>query len=231
MTTRANAPSKPSVIAIDGPAGAGKSTVARRVADALGYLYIDTGAMYRAATWLVLEDNINPADTDAVVKEVSAARIELRQSTDAGPQRVLVNGHDVTTAIRSQQVTRLVSPLSTIPAVRAHMVIQQQELAAGGGVVMDGRDIGTVVLPNADLKIFLTASPEVRALRRSKDLEAAGECPDLAVLLREIQERDLRDSTREVAPLTQAPDAIPVHTDDMTIDEVVAYIIKLCPHN
>lgn len=216
------------VVAIDGPAGAGKSTVARRVADALGYLYIDTGAMYRAATWLVLENNVNTQDLESIVKLVAAASIELRQSADGGPQSVLVNGKDISGEIRTRQISRLVSPISAIPGVRQHLVVQQQQLASAGGVVMDGRDIGTVVLPKADLKIFLTASPEVRAGRRLKELQAAGESPDEAILLHEIKERDRLDSTRAVAPLRQAQDAIPLNTDSLSIEDVVTRILNLC---
>jgi cytidylate kinase len=226
--TTSSASPKSLVIAIDGPAGAGKSTVARRVADALGYLYIDTGAMYRAATWLVLAQNVNTQDLESIVKLVAAASIELKQSLDGGPQTVLVNGKDVSGEIRTQQISRLVSPISAIPGVRQHLVVAQQQLAAAGAVVMDGRDIGTVVLPKADLKIFLTASAEIRAGRRLKDLEAAGERPDEAVLLHEIKERDRLDSTRAVAPLRQAQDAIPLNTDNLTIDDVVSRILNLC---
>lgn len=228
IRTQSGANPKPLIVAIDGPAGAGKSTVARRVADALGYLYIDTGAMYRAATWLVLEHNVNTQDLESIVKLVAAASIELRQSTDGGPQSVLVNGKDISGEIRTQQISRLVSPISAIPGVRQHLVVQQQQLASAGGVVMDGRDIGTVVLPKADLKIFLTASAEVRAGRRLKELQATGESPDEAILLHEIKERDRLDSTRAVAPLRQAQDAIPLNTDSLSIEDVVSRILNLC---
>lgn len=215
-------------IAIDGPAGAGKSTVARRVANALGYLYIDTGAMYRAITWLVLEHNINVQNLEAVVNLAASCRIELAHEGDNGQQKVLVNGTDVTDLIRSQQVTRLVSPIAAIPGVRQQLVCQQQKLAANGRVVMDGRDIGTVVLPKADLKVYLTASPEVRATRRLKDLQALGEHAEWDILLHDIKERDRLDSTRAIAPLRQAQDAIPINTDSMSVEEVVTRILNLC---
>lgn len=218
------------VIAIDGPAGAGKSTVARRVADALGYLYVDTGAMYRAATWLVINENVSVQDLQAISNLIAAADLELVPGNEAtsGRVRVFANGKEITNEIRSQEVTRLVSPISAIPAVRQHLVEEQQKLAARGGVVMDGRDIGTVVLPNANIKIFLTASPQVRAQRRVKDLKELGESADFETVLREIQDRDSQDSSRAVAPLRQAQDAIPINTDNMTIEEVVSRILTLC---
>lgn len=221
---------KPLVIAIDGPAGAGKSTVARRVADTLGYLYIDTGAMYRAATWLVLNKNVNVQDLERIVGLVAGTDISLAPGCDTsgGRVRVFVDRLEITREIRSQEVTRLVSPISAIPGVRQHLVEKQQKMAEPGGVVMDGRDIGTVVLPGADVKIFLTASPEVRAERRLKDFNQLGEKLDFQVLLAEIKDRDRQDSTRAVAPLRQAQDAIPIFTDNMSIDEVVTRILNLC---
>ena len=217
-------------IAIDGPAGAGKSTVARCVAHALGYLYIDTGAMYRAATWLVMQERINIQDLEAVVNLVGGANVELKpaNTSSGGRARVFVNGQEVTNEIRSQDVTRLVSPVSAIPGVRTHLVEVQKQMAEHGGIVMDGRDIGTVVLPNANIKIFLTANPRTRAARRLKELQELGQKADLETLVKEIEERDRQDSTRAVAPLRQAYDAILINTDTMSKDEVVDRILNLC---
>jgi cytidylate kinase len=230
VENRSTTQKKALVVAIDGPAGAGKSTVAKRIADALGYLYIDTGAMYRAATWLVMRENVNLMDLEGIVRLVSGAKIELKlqETADGQTTRVLVNGEDVTREIRTQQVTRLVSPVSAVPGVRQHLVAQQQEMAERGGVVMDGRDIGTVVLPKADIKIFLTASPEIRAERRLKELNEMGEEAQYASLLAEIKDRDRQDSTRLVAPLRQAQDAIPINTDNLAVDQVVERILNLC---
>lgn len=214
-------------IAIDGPAGAGKSTVAKKVADALGYLYIDTGAMYRAATWLVLKNNVNLVDESAIVATVEKAKIELKPGDSHEKIHVFVDGQEVTKEIRSQNITKLVSPLSAIGAVREQLVEQQREMALAGGVVLDGRDIGTVVLPDANVKIFLTASADVRARRRLAELKELGETADYNSLLKEIVERDQRDSNREIAPLRMADDAILILSDNMTVDEVVAHIIKL----
>lgn len=220
--------SKTLQIAIDGPAGAGKSTVAKRIADALHYLYIDTGAMYRAATWLAVQKGISFDDRDAIVKAVCESKIELRPGHDEEKILVFVNDQEVTKLIRSQNITKLVSKLAAIGAVREHLVNQQRQLAMAGGVVLDGRDIGTVVLPDANVKIFLTASPAVRAKRRLLELQAAGENPDYDTLLKDIIERDQMDTNREIAPLRMADDAIAILSDKMSVDEVVAHIIKLC---
>lgn len=216
-------------IAIDGPAGAGKSTVAKLVADRLGYLYIDTGAMYRAATWLLVEKNIRLDDVSAIAYALSQAKIELKPGQVNGEKiHVFVDDHEVTKEIRTQEITRMVSPLSTIKPVREQLVEQQRQLARKGGVVLDGRDIGTVVLPNAQVKIFLTASPEVRARRRLKELQAQGVQVDFDKLQKEIIERDNRDSNRDIAPLRMADDAVLILTDNMTVDDVVSHIVQLC---
>lgn len=220
-------------IAIDGPAGAGKSTVAHLVAQKLNYLYIDTGAMYRAVTWLALEKNVDLQDGLAIASTARKSKIKLAPGclepgqTVAKP-RVFVDDHDVTRAIREPRVGELVSPVSAFSAVRKLLVEQQQELAADGGVVLDGRDIGTVVMPDADVKIFLTASPEERARRRLKDEQAMGRNPVYEELLAAINERDYRDSNRPDSPLKQADDAKLLITDKMTIDQVVDEIIRLC---
>lgn len=217
-------------IAIDGPAGAGKSTVAKKVAEKLGYLYIDTGAMYRAATWLVIEKNLPITASDTITQAVANANIELKPASPQSDQvvHVFVNGAEVTKEIRSQKITSLVSPVSQIPGVRKQLVDQQRKMAKSGGVVLDGRDIGTVVLPDAEVKIFLTASPEIRAYRRFKELREKGEPVPFNTLLSQIIERDRIDSTREIAPLRIADDAVAIFTDHMTVDEVVAKIIALC---
>lgn len=220
---------QPLNIAIDGPAGAGKSTVAQRVASELGYLYIDTGAMYRAATWVALEKRADLNDIDTVVRLVEAASIELRPPDESshGRVRVFVNGSDMTMIVRSRIISKFVSNIAAVPGVRQILVRRQQEMAAAGGVVMDGRDIGTVVLPNADLKIFLTASAQVRAERRLKELKQLGQLADFDTLRKEIEARDLADSTRATSPLRKADDALMINTDELSIDAVVQTILNL----
>lgn len=211
-------------IAIDGPAGAGKSTVARMVAARLGYRYLDTGAMYRALTWQALQEGLDFSDEPALVELARTADIQILPTKDGSPQ-VLVNGQDVTLSIRSQQVSRQVSLLAKIPGVRREMVQRQRRLATGGGVVMEGRDIGTRVLPHAELKIYLTASPRVRAIRRAAELAARGEEVDVHRLEEEISRRDAMDAGREVDPLRPAPDAVYLDCSQMNIDEVVEFIL------
>lgn len=216
-------------IAIDGPAGAGKSTVAQQVADKLQYLYIDTGAMYRAATWIVLERRGNPEDYAEVIRLVESSRIDLKppDTSSRGRVRVFINDTDVTMIVRSRIVTRFVSQIAAIPGIRKIMVARQQQMADRGQVVMDGRDIGTVVLPRAALKIFLTASPRVRAERRLKELKEMGQAADLNTLMEEISARDHFDSTRETSPLRKADDALEINTDELSIDQVVDRILEL----
>ncbi len=217
------------IIAIDGPAGAGKSTVAQMVAAKLGYVYLDTGAMYRAVTYLVLQRGVDPSDELVVTSVAKDADIVLRSNSGVNAKpTVILNGDDITDKIRTREISNLVSPLSAIASVREVLVAQQRKLASGGMVVLDGRDIGTVVLPNADVKIFLTASAEERARRRLKDLEKQGESADLQELMAEIEARDKRDSTRDVAPLKVADGGIVVDTDKLTIEQVVERILEIC---
>lgn len=214
------------IVAIDGPAGAGKSTVVRQVAQVLGLLYLDTGAMYRAVTWLVLQSELGVGDEAAIAELVSQCQIDI--SGNPAMTRVAINGQDITAAIRSPEVTAQVSAVSALPSVRRELVKRQQSYGRRGGIVMDGRDIGTCVFPDAELKIFLTASVQERARRRQQDLKNQGQLEvALADLEQAIYERDLKDSTRRIAPLRQAEDAIEIQSDHLTIDQVVAKIVAL----
>ena len=217
------------IIAIDGPAGAGKSTVTRQVAHQLGLLYLDTGAMYRAVTWLVMESGIEIDDENAIASLIKDVDIELVSPIGANlPTEVLINGKEVTQAIRTPEVTAQVSAISAQKAVRKALVSMQQSWGEKGGVIAEGRDIGTNVFPDAELKIFLTASPEERARRRSQDLQNQGyEDIDLKQLVQDIQQRDEKDSNRAIAPLKQAEDAIKLVTDGLTVEEVIEKIVNL----
>lgn len=220
---------KKPTIAIDGPAGAGKSTISRRLAQQLGLLYLDTGAMYRAITWLVMANNI-PVDDESSIKDlITEANIELLPNDDlTQPVTVKVNGKDVTTAIRTPAVTAQVSHVASQKAVREKLVKLQQNYGNEGGIIAEGRDIGTNVFPKADLKVFLTASVHARARRRALDLQNQGQTDiDLTQLEKDIAQRDFLDSTRELAPLQQASDAIPINTDDLSIAEVTEKIAQL----
>ena len=207
------------VIAIDGPSGAGKSTVAHRLADALGYIYLDSGAMYRCVALLALRGGVSP---DEAAPLAESAKIAFDPGAVGEPQRVLLAGEDVTVAIRTPEVSQMASRVATVPGVRRAMVAQQKAMGAAGGVVMEGRDIGTVVFPDAELKVFLTASPEERARRRHAELIARGEEIDYATVLAEQKERDLRDSTRDASPLVAAPDALVYPSDGKSVEELVA---------
>jgi CMP/dCMP kinase len=219
-------------IAIDGPAGSGKSTVARRVAALLGYLYLDSGAMYRALALKALEGGItleNDLELEAVARET---HIELKAPTaeqDAAglKNRVLLDGREVTEEIRRGEVAQAASRLATIAGVRAVLVAEQQRAGQGGGVVMEGRDIGTVVFPEAELKIFLEASPEVRAQRRWKEHQEKGESLTLLEVLQEVRERDKRDRERKVSPLVRAKDAVLVDNTAMGAEETARLIVFL----
>lgn len=207
------------IVAIDGPAGAGKSTVAGEVARRLGYLYVDTGAMYRAVA--LKADSAQALDSPRIIEELAASTsISLIRNAD-GSLRVLLDGEDVSEAIRSPRVSEVVSAVSAIPGVRRRMVELQRRLGAEGGVVMEGRDIQTVVFPDAEVKIFLTASTAERARRRWKELHRKGVEQGLEHVEAEMQERDRRDSTREDSPMAAAPDAVTIITDGLTIEEVV----------
>lgn len=212
-------------IAIDGPAGAGKSTVARLVAQRLGYVYIDTGAMYRALTFKALELGLDLNDADALGELAERADIRLSACGASGEPRVLLDGRDVTALIRTPDINRGVSLVARVPAVREALVRLQRAQAEAGGVVMDGRDIGTVVLPEAEYKFFLTASLEERARRRGRDLASQGYATAPAEVEAEVARRDLLDSQRAVSPLRQAEDAEVVDTTAMSLDEVVDLIL------
>ena len=209
------------IVAIDGPAGAGKSTVTRAFAERLGLLYLDTGAMYRAVTWWVQKNGADPSNAPAVEALIEGLEVDLSPLKD-GVQTVRVNGRDITDAIRDPQVTAAVSLVAAHSCVRALLTQQQQRLGERGGLVAEGRDIGTAVFPDAEVKVFLTATPAERARRRARDLESRGHAvPELPELEAQIVERDRLDSTREVAPLVQAEDATELITDGMTIDAVI----------
>lgn len=212
-------------IAIDGPAGAGKSTIAKIVAKELGFIYVDTGAMYRAMALYMINNNIDAIDSEKISATCQSADITIRH--EGGVQRVYLNGEDVSELVRKEEVGKMASASSVNGDVRKKLVELQQKLAQTTDVVMDGRDIGTVVLPDADLKVFLTASSRVRANRRYKELTAKGETCDIDAIEKDIIERDYRDSHREISPLKQAEDAVLVDTSDMTIDEVAGKIIDL----
>ncbi|MBO5485616.1 MAG: (d)CMP kinase [Eubacterium sp.] len=209
-------------IAIDGPAGAGKSTIAKRVAKNRGYIYVDTGAMYRAMALHMIRGNIAATDTEAIENACEDADISIKYID--GEQVVLLNGENVNAFLRTEEVGNMASASSVNGKVRAKLQILQQKLAREADVVMDGRDIGTSVLPDAEVKIYLTASSYVRAKRRFDELSAKGEAADLEKIEADIIERDHRDMTRELNPLKQAEDAVFVDSSDMTIDEVVTHI-------
>ncbi|HXL23504.1 MAG TPA: (d)CMP kinase [Candidatus Dormibacteraeota bacterium] len=219
-------------IAIDGPAGSGKSSVARRVAATLGYLYLDSGAMYRAVALKALDRQI-PLDDEARLAALAReSHIELSQPTGAQEaaglkNRVFLDAVEVTYEIRTAEVAQAASRLATIASVREVLVAEQQRCGAGGGIVMEGRDIGTVVFPHAELKIFLEASPEVRAERRWKEHEEKGDKVSLADVLEEVHERDKRDSERKVSPLVRAQDAVLIDNTAMGIEETASVIVML----
>jgi len=222
---------KPLVIAIDGPSGSGKSSVSRAAAAQMGYRYLDTGAMYRAATWWMVDAGIDPADTDAVASRIEEVSIE--NGTDPAGPTISVGGVDVAGPIRTDEITSAVSAVSAVPAVRTGMLDRQREevdvaLAAGVGIIVEGRDIGTVVLPDADLKVFLTADQQARAARRTaQDTDEGRTSKDESETAAALAARDEADSTRQASPLAQADDAVLVDATFMTFDEVVAAVLEL----
>lgn len=206
-------------IAIDGPAGAGKSTIAKKLASELGYVYVDTGAMYRAMAYYFLSNDIKAEDTDAITE--ACKDVDISITYEDGAQHVWLNGEDVSTVIRKEEVGNMASATSVYPVVRTKLVELQQQLAKKTDVIMDGRDIGTVVLPNANVKIFLTAGSRIRAQRRYDELTAKGISCDLDDIEKDIIERDYRDMNRKTSPLKKAEDAVELDTSYLDIDGVV----------
>jgi cytidylate kinase len=213
------------VVAIDGPSGSGKSTVAREVAMALDLRYLDTGAMYRALTWLALQGGVDLADAAAIVQLAADARLEIL--TDPRGPRIAAAGTDVTAEVRGPKVTAAVSTVSAVPAVRQEMVRRQREIIGEGGIVVEGRDIGTTVAPDAPVKVFLTADTATRAQRRSRQDGMGDAEPVLAHTEAALVRRDAADSTRAVSPLQQAPDALAIDSSTLAIEQVVAAVLAL----
>ena len=213
-------------IAIDGPAGAGKSTIARKLAAELGYYYVDTGAIYRTVAYFLDLLGISPKDLDGVSRYIDELTVEIEYDEE-GKQHMIMNGMDVTDDIRSQDISQKASLVSAHAVVRDMLLDMQRDVAKKHNVIMDGRDIGTVVLPRATVKIFLTASAEVRAERRTAELQAKGQKADYATILKEIQQRDHQDSTRAIAPLKQAHDAILVDSSNLDVEGVMAEIKRI----
>ena len=211
------------IIAIDGPSGAGKSTLAKRLAKELGFIYVDTGAMYRALALKVLREGVDLADDASMARLIGSTTIDLRQVE--GALQVLLDGADVAAEIRTPQVSQMASKASALGAVRARLLELQRDMARRGSIVAEGRDIGTVVFPQADVKIFLQASAAERARRRFAELQGAGQSVDLTETLREIEERDKRDSERDLAPLRQADDALMIDSSGVDADQVTARVL------
>lgn len=219
-------------IAIDGYSSSGKSTMARELARRLGYIYVDSGAMYRAVTLFAMEHGMirpdNTVDTEKLIKSLPEIHISFGSASADGVQHTILNGKDVEREIRTIEVSGLVSPVATIPEVRHYLVHLQQEYGEKGGIAMDGRDIGTTVFPNAEMKIFVNASAEERARRRLKELaERDGECPSYEDVLANVRERDRIDSTREVSPLRRADDAYLLDNDNMTREQQMNWLLDL----
>ena len=213
-------------IAIDGPAGAGKSTIAKRLAKELGYYYVDTGAIYRTVAYFLDLWGVSPKDIDNVNRYIDELTIGIEYDED-GLQHMIMNGMDVTGEIRTQDISQKASLVSAHACVREMLLDMQRDVAKQHNVIMDGRDIGTVVLPKADVKIFLTADPEIRAKRRYDELIAKGQKANLETILKEIKQRDYQDTHREIAPLKMARDSVKVDTSSLDIDQVVAEIMAI----
>ncbi|MFV0392802.1 MAG: (d)CMP kinase [Coprobacillaceae bacterium] len=209
-------------IAIDGPSAAGKSTLAKIIAEKLNYIYIDTGAMYRCVAYYIMENQIDMNDEDAVVNALSGIEIKMEPN-----HKVYLNGQDVSSAIRTNEISMSASKVSSYEAVRTFLVEQQRNMALQGGVILDGRDIGTVVLPDAELKIYQVASVETRSMRRYLENKERGIACDLETITKEIEQRDYQDSHREHSPLKQAEDAVVVDTSNLSLNEVVEEVMKL----
>jgi CMP/dCMP kinase len=226
-------PKQGPVIAIDGPAGTGKSSATRRLADALGFVHVDTGALYRAVAYLALQraemagDDSGAVDPEAATEIARKVHLEFRRlKGKTPPNRIFADGKDVTGVIRTPEVSMAASRVSAVPAVRAALLSLQRRLGCAGRTILEGRDIGTVIFPDADLKFFLTASIEERAKRRLTELEAMGDdAPSYEEVKRQIAERDAGDSSRAVAPLRKAPDAVEIDTSQLTLDQVVARMV------
>ena len=216
------------VVAMDGPSGSGKSSTSRGVATRLGLRYLDTGAMFRAMTWWMLEQGVDVEDPEAVAKRVDAP--VLVSGTDPQAPTITVDGTDVAAAIRTQEVTSSVSQVSTVPAVRERLLREQRDVIGAGGIVVEGRDIGTVVAPESPLKVYLTASADVRAARRSNQDTAAGRRSSVEDARASVERRDHLDSTRATSPLRAAEDAVPVDTSQLSIDQVIVALSELASH-
>ena len=213
-------------IAIDGPAGAGKSTIARRLAQEMGYRYVDTGAIYRTVAYFMDLWGVSPKDTDGVNRYIDELTVNIEYD-DEGAQHMIMNGMDVTSDIRTPEISQKASLIAAQPVVREALLDMQREAARQYDVVMDGRDMGSVVLPKATVKIFLTASAEVRANRRCKELQEKGQKVDYDQILKDIRQRDYQDTHRDIAPLKMTRDSVKLDTSDMTIDQVIAAMKKI----
>lgn len=213
-------------VAVDGPAGAGKSTIAKAVAERLNLIYVDTGAMYRAMALYMLREGVDPREAEAVIEKCNETDITIRY--EEGVQVVILNGENVNGLIRTEEVSNATSVISVIPEVREKVLELQLTLAAENDCIMDGRDIGTCVLPKAQLKIYLTADSAVRARRRYDELTAKGQSCDLEKIKEDIEDRDYRDMHREISPLRQAEDAVLVDTSEMSVEEVTERLMELC---